>query len=184
MPDKFNIGASFKLAGKDLAKFENFLAFRWKGAMETEVDKATGRGAKYIQSQIRARILDKQYVPNTLWTAKQKGYNTPDEAIPLVDTGSLIREALQAQRNRPMVWEVGIIKDIPSKRTGAPASKYVQALHDGVTVTVSIRGVRRTFRIPPRPFLRNVWEDLMVQGRVHKEWSDAIEKVLKEYGQL
>jgi len=184
MAGEFNIGSSIKMVGTDWKAFQNFLGFKWKAAGEKEVDKATGRAALYIKSQIRARILSKSYAPNSLFTARRKGYKSASDAIPLVDTGGLIREALQTRKKQTMMWEVGIIGDKPSRRTGYPASAYVRALHEGVTITRNIQGVNRTFRIPPRPFLRAVWEDMAVQSRVHKEWNDAITKVLKKYGKL
>ena len=184
MPDKFHIGFSFKLGGPDYDKFKNFISFNWRSKFEKELDMATGRAARYIRAEIRKRILDRQYVPNSLFTARRKGYETIEEAIPLVDTGGLIREALMAQRLKKCVWEVGVIGEKPSRKTGYPAKAYVRALHDGYTGTATIGGRTITYRIPPRPFLRSVWADLMVQNRVHKEWRDAIEKVLKENGKL
>lgn len=184
MQGKFNIGASFKLGGPDYQKFKSFIMFNWKSKFEKELDKATGRAARYVRSEIRRRILAKQYVPNSLFTARRKGYQTVDEAIPLVHTGGLIREALMAQRLKPVVWEVGVIGEKPSRTTGYPAKAYVRALHEGHT-GVARRGNKTfTYRIPPRPFLRRVWEDMMVQKRVHKEWEDAIRDVLKEHGKL
>lgn len=184
MQGKFHIGASFKLGGPDLEKFQNFINFRWKKDFEKKLDRATGRAAQYIRSEIRRRILDRQYVPNTLYTARRKGFNTVEEAIPLVHTGGLIREALMVVKLKTLVWEVGVIGDKPSRTTGAPAKKYVRALHEGLTSTMTINGKTRTFRIPPRPFLRAVWEDMVVQNRVHREWRDAIIDVLKKHGKL
>lgn len=184
MQGKFHIGVSLKLGGPDYDKFKDFIAFNWKNKFENELDKATGRAANFIKSEIRSRILNKQYVPNSLFTARRKGYATVDEAIPLVHTGGLIREALMSQKLKKLVWEVGIIGDKPSRTTGYPAKAYVRALHEGHTGTATIDGRTFTYRIPPRPFLRRVWEDLMVQRRVHKEWKDTIEKVLKENGKL
>jgi hypothetical protein len=180
----FNAGTGITIGGADLAKWEYFIGSKWVDEFEREMDKATGRSAKYILSQIRSRILSKSYVPNSLWTAKRKGFNSVAEAIPLVETGGLIREAIAAKRKSIGVWEVGVIEDKTSRRTGAKASKYVRALHEGVTVTSTIRGVRRTFRIPPRPFLRSVWEDMAVRGKVHKDWSDTIEMILRKHGKL
>jgi len=182
MPGDFKIHGGIKISGPDLVAFEKFIKYQWKSDLETEMDKATGRAAKYILSQIRERILAKQYTPNSLHTARRKGYNSVSEAIPLVDTGGLIREALQTQKKSIGVWEVGVIGNKPSRKTGYPASAYVRALHEGFTSTVEIQGVRRTFRIPPRPFLRAVWEDMIVQDRVHLEWSNAIKTVLKRHG--
>ena len=184
MQGKFNISSSFKLGGPDYKKFRNFIRFNWRGKFERELDKATGRAANFIRSEIRQRILDRQYVPNSLFTARRKGYDTVDEAIPLVDTGGLIREALMAQKRKSVVWEVGVIGEKPSRTTGYPAKDYVRALHEGYTGVARMGGRTFTYRIPPRPFLRNVWEDMMVQKRVHKEWEDTIRKVLKEHGKL
>lgn len=180
----FNTGTGLTIGGADLDRWEYFIGSKWSSEFEREMDKATGRSAKYVLSQIRSRILSRSYVPNTLATAKGKGFSSVSEAIPLVETGGLIRDAIAAKRKSIGVWEVGVIEDKTSRRTGAKASKFVRALHEGVTITSSINGVRRTFRIPPRPFLRSVWGDMMVRNRVNKEWSDTIEMILRKYGKL
>lgn len=190
MPGEFDIHGGITISGPDLPAFENFIKGKWKAEFKKEINRATARGAKYILSEIRGRILAKQYAPNALMTAQRKGYKTVEDAIPLVDTGGLIRESLQAERRKAeselvyAAWEVGVIGNKPSRRTGAPANKYVRVLHEGATFTVEINGRSRTFRIPPRPFLRSVWEDPAVQARVQKEWSDTVRSQLIKHGKL
>ena len=177
---KFNAGMGLVLGGKDFRLFKKFLSYAWRKDMYNIMDMATGRVAKKIQSDIRQRVLGKVYTRNKQSTIDDKGGND----IPLVDTGGLIREAIQSRRLKQMSWEVGVIGKKPSRTTGASAETYVRVIHDGATFAVNYYGRRVTIRIPPRPFLRDVFDDPKTRAMANAMWKDAMTKILTKHGKL
>lgn len=164
----------------DWKEFEKFLNFDWGVDLSREIGQATRRSAMYILAEIRKRIHDREYEVNTLSTAIRKGFTSVKESTPLVDSSKMIREALATERLRKWTWEVGIIKDMPTDTNRMKMSELVPILHEGKTIK---RG-NKTYRIPPRPFLREVFDDPSIERYVNKQWSDAYKKVLKKHGKL
>lgn len=170
--------------GGDWKGLESFLKYAWKNDLHTEVDKATKRSALYILSEIRKRIHDREYAVNALSTAQAKGFKSAAEATPLVASGTLIRKALAIASKGDLQWEVGVIKDFPTKDGRSKLSEIVPILHEGGTVTMKRGTTTVTIRIPPRPFLASVFDDPSTERYVNKQWEQAVEKVLKRHGKL
>lgn len=165
----------------DWKAFKKFLSLKWLPEMETLIDKVTGDAAEMIRAEIVTRIKDKEYESNALATALRKGFKSQDESIPLIHTGRMIREALLSKKVKTWIWQVGILGNIQaSGKSGLSLFDVVPILHDGGTVQTN--GV--TIRIPPRPFLSNVFEDPKIIKKVNKMWEQAIEKILKKHGKL
>lgn len=176
-------GASM-IYGGDWDKLEKFLTYSWKNDLEAEVDKATKRGALRILSEIRKRIHDKRYTKNKLSTALNKGFTSVGASTPLVDQGTLIRKALTYVSKGEMAWEVGVLKDMPTSDGRSKISEIVPILHEGGTVTQKRGSKTVVIRIPPRPFLREVFDDPFMRKYVERQWEAAVRKVLKKHGEL
>jgi len=172
------------ISGDDWKKFEKFVKYKWGHELKIAVGKATGRSALYVLSEIRKRIHDKEYIPNTYWTARRKGYKSAAEATPLIESGTMIRDTLLAKRIKTWTWEVGAIQDQKSPRTGKAYKELIPIIHEGTTYTMKRGGKSVTIRIPARPFLRSVFEDSSVHVKIRKEWNVTIERILKKYGKL
>jgi hypothetical protein len=112
-----------------------------------------------VLSEIRKRIHNKEYAANSIMSAYLKGFKTVQDATPLIDTGKMIREVLLAQRIQEMKWEVGALGKAVHPKSRKPYSLIIPIIHEGATISMKIGTVSKTVRIPPRPFLRAVWED-------------------------
>lgn len=180
-----SIQASIKLSG-DWKAFENFLSYKWKSELERAMDQAAGQAAYYILSQIRGKIRDKRYKSNALSTARGKGFTTPAEATPLVDSGDLLTKALVVNKLRQWYWEVGVIGNIGASNSKGKKTlkEIVPILHEGGTI-VQTRGNKRVIiRIPSRPFLSSVWENPKVLSKIDKIWQTEVQRILKKHGKL
>ncbi len=165
----------------DWTEFGKFLEGHWRISLGKRIDKVTGRAAEMIRAEIVNRIKDKEYESNALMTAIKKGFSGPDQSTPLIHTGRLIREGLLTDKVAHWVWKVGIIADLPaSGGNGLSLFDIVPILHDGAT----IKQGNRTVRIPPRPFLSNVFEDPKIIAKVQKMWEAEIKIIFKKYGKL
>lgn len=175
--------ADVKFKG-DWSKFQSFLNYSWKNDLIRAVNIATKKGALKILSDIRDRIHKKQYVENRPSTLAGKDGDTP-----LIDKGTMIK-ALEIQLGGDgksfigkeiSVYKVGFLKDQKTSDGRSTLFTVVPILHDGYTFK-SESGA--TFRVPPRPFLKNVFEDGGIHDLINMYWNDAIEKTLKKHGKL
>ena len=160
------------ISGKDQKAFKAFLDYAWKTEMKVELNKAVKGAALFLLSEIRKRIHDKQYVANAPMTVERKGHNTP-----LVDEGTLL-DTLNYFKVRDLVYHVGLLKDQKTSSGESTLKKIVPILHDGATIIIN----GKVIRIPPRPFLADVWTDDKVLDEIKKIWTIAIQKVLVKYG--
>lgn len=178
-----NFGAKIQYSG-DWEKLEKFLKYNWRNDLFQELDKATKRSALYVLSEIRKRIHDREYTPNKLSTALKKGFTSVKESTPLVDSGTLIRKALAIEAIGELAYEVGVVKDVPTGDGRSTMLDIVYILHEGGTTTIKRGGKNVIVRIPPRPFLRAVFEDVFIQKYIQRQWEAAIRKVMKKHGAL
>jgi hypothetical protein len=176
--------ANIKLEGADWELFRKFAKNTWFPELKREVHRATGRSALHILSTIRRKINSKEYAVNAYSTARTKGYSTPTESPPLIDTGVMVRDVLLAKQVNQWAWEVGAIGTQPNRKTGKPYREIIPIIHDGATYTVKKGNGSATIRIPARPFLRVVFEDPQIHKHIRDEWNAAIYKVLRKYGKL
>lgn len=163
---------------KDWDRLEKYLSYSWESELEAAMNKALKWGSLYILGEIRRRIDAGQYVANAPWTVKKKGFNRP-----LIDKGRMIR-SLHAQKRGKLSHQVGFIRDQPTSDGKSTLFKVVPMLHEGATVTMVLQGRLMTIRIPPRPFLRDVWSDPMVQSVISARITMETNKILKKYGKL
>jgi len=178
-----NYGPTIKIGG-DWKAFSKFLKYTWRSDFDKIMNKATERSARYLLSQIRERIRNKEYQINKLSTAIKKGFKTASEATPLVDTGGLIAKGMVVNQLKNLVYEVGVLANHPMDERGKKAMEIVPVLHDGATITQTRGSKRVTIRIPPRPFLKEVFEDDNVIKKVEREWHKGMEYLLKKHGKL
>lgn len=171
-------GSKITLKG-DWKQFRHFLSLGWNKEFVEVINKATGEAAEMLRQEIVDRIMDKEYESNALYTAISKGFSSVSEATPLVHTGTMIREGLLTKRAKEWIWKVGILGNVRSS-SGLTLFELVPILHDGAT----IKKGNKTIRIPPRPFLKNVFDDPKMVKKVHNLWNRAIERILKKHGKL
>jgi hypothetical protein len=178
-------GQGVTLIGNDWKLFEKFVKQKWGNELKAAVEKATARSAMWVLSQIRQKVHDKGYELNADSTAIRKGHKSADEATPLIESGTMIRDTLLTKQIKTWTWEVGAIADKYSPRTNKPYKEIIEIIHDGKTYSYKTKtGKTVTIRIPARPFLRTVFEDVKVHAHIRSEWSKAIERVLKKHGKL
>ena len=169
----------------DWKAFEKFLDYKWGKELRDEINRATKKSCLYIISEVRRRIHNREYTENKPSTIRAKssartGGGTQSDT-PLIDQGTMVR-ALSFNMVAQMSYLVGFIKDQKTTDGRSTLFEVIPALHDGATITQSVKGKTRIIRIPPREFLKNVWEDPKVIAIVNKNWEFAIGKVLKKYG--
>lgn len=163
----------------DWKKFEQFLSYKWGSELKSAIGKATRMNTLYIIAEIQRRIEKGMYTPNSPYTIKRKGHDKV-----LIDKTRMIK-SMSERRVAPMVREVGFLKNAKASRGNRMLFDVIPMLHDGHTFNVKVKGGgTRTIRIPPRPFLGNVWNDPKVHAVLQKNWEMAITRVLKKYGKL
>jgi len=166
------------------------------------VGLATERNAIEVRDEIRRRIDQKKYgenAPRTL-ILKGGGYplvgksGSPEKAKGASGggTGAALLKSLAYEMEGPLAAVVGVNRWAVWKGR----KNIGKIVHDGIVINVTDK-MRKYFlflafkygdkgfkplhpkttkiRIPPRPFIKTVVDDGMVQARMKKEWSKAVD---------
>lgn len=174
--------------GPETAVFQQWAA-ALQGNLQASVQRATKQVALYLVQEITQRIFDKKYAPNaalTIFLKEAGGYGT----TPLVRTGrvgGLVRSITRELLDNDMATEVGVL----TRKSGKGGRHNIgELLHNGGTIKITA-AMRRAFmrrlkaieratgkqappppgrkaviRIPPRPFVRDVFQDARVIANV------------------
>lgn len=168
--------------------------------LREEVDRATTRNALLVQDEIKQRILQKKYEPNSKITEILKGEN-----FPLKDTADMI-QAIEVEIRDSFTGFVGFLKNQKTSH-GGDMKKVVDRLQEGfeVRITPKMRaflfakareagwepeegqeptGSTGVIRVPPRPFLQEVFDDKKIIGIVNRNWENAVKMTLQRFKAL
>ena len=188
-------GFTLKITG-DVKKFQAFTSTKTMNVIGDEIKKATAKSVAMVLDKIEQGIKQKQFKSNSPLTQAIKG-----EDYPLKDTGDLLQILEYELKGQ---WEafVGILRKGKTSH-GGDLYRVVQLLEEGFEVRITPEMRKALFakaggniasggtsssagvlRIPPRPFLRSVFESKSVHNEIFRNWEQGIQKALRRMGAL
>jgi len=184
------VASSFEVKlGKNWLLLDRKLELALKGELHKQIEKGTKKSMQLVLKEIVQRIRDGKYQKLASTTLLLRSFDGHGDT-PLLRTGGLIR-SIATDLTNEFEGEVGLL--MKRKGRGEDFSNIGELLHDGGSVRVT-DAMKRAFirklgatgltvrpgsgtgiiRIPPRPFIKDVFDDARVQKGIEDIYFDAI----------
>ena len=198
-------GLSIKIRGNELKKIRGYLTkLAARGELEKGIRRGTALATQYMLSDVVERIKNGKYkklASLTLLMRRSEGHGS----IPLLKKGRLIR-AMSTDVVTPYRGRVGLLAGQRASSGRATFARIGPLLHDGGVVHIkykawvrfmrflAYKGILKkddqketigraqrgvNIRIPPRPFIKNPFNDRRNIAKIRQAYIQGIRKAIE-----